>query len=100
MTPAIFQGNEELRKRLIAAEDILNLAFQAADFAEDERVALSTDANVYRDGTEHAGRVAILRYKRAIEALKSPSIQSQGPITPNYKGEDAYEALALEQKPL
>jgi|HubBroStandDraft_1064217.scaffolds.fasta_scaffold455191_2 hypothetical protein len=95
ITPEIFNRNEALRQRLAQAIDILELAFTAADTAEDERQAdVKGDAIAF--AMAHAERRAITRFKNAIRTMARVPKEEIGPLEASYNSVDPFTQIGLD----
>lgn len=95
ITPEIFNRNEVLRSKLAASLDVLELAFAAADYAEDVEINARThDALLY--SMLHAERTAIVRYKARIRLLTQVPSESVGPLEASYAGIDPYDQIRID----
>lgn len=95
ITPETFSKNEVLRSKLAMSMDIVDIAFHAADNAED-RAVLVDESNPLANACRHAGRAAIIRYKNLIRSMAAIPSEAPSPLLDNYLGIDAYEQIAID----
>jgi len=99
MTPGEFRGNEELRGLMRRAiDEVLLLAFSAADRGEEDYTSISNPTDLARDALKNAERVGIARYKRMLLSLADQEPQLSN-LEPDYQGQDAFDRLATEEIP-
>lgn len=88
-----------MRKRLTEAMDIVELAFSAADVAEDERLSGATKpTDVFSFAVGHAERLAIVRFKNTIREMALIPREQIGPLEASYNGVDPFDQLAIDAK--
>lgn len=81
-----------------AIDEILLLAFSAADQAEEDFTSISNPTDLARDALKNAERTGIARYKRMLLALADQEPRLDNP-EPNYEGMTAFDRLGQEEIP-
>jgi hypothetical protein len=96
ITPEIFNSNEVLRSKLAEAMDILNIAFDAADFAEEIDLNTGAQHDALAYSMKHAEHRAIIRYKERIFNLAKVPRESLGPLEVSYSGLTPFDQIAVD----
>lgn len=94
LLPENFNKSESLRTALQKARPIMELAFHAADNAENQEAKLD-DANVLTNAQRHAGWVAIQRYKMRVLAMTGLPQDEPSPLLDAHLGIDAFDLIAI-----
>lgn len=93
--PEAFSKNESLRVALLKAKPIMDIAFHAADNAEDLEAQLD-EANVLTNAQRHAQRIGIQRYKKRIFDMFRVPLDEPSPLLDSHMGLDPFDKLALD----
>lgn len=94
LLPETFQKSESLRTALNKSRQIIDLAFFAADNAEEAEANID-EANVLTNAQRHAGRVAIIRYKNRIRGMMSVPAEEPSTLIEEHLGLDALDIIAI-----
>lgn len=93
ITSELFNKNENLRGRLAAAMDTLEVAFMAIGNSTEIR---ATPPDQFSYALAHAEHQAVEKFKQRLRDLANVPREEMGPLETNYAGIDPFDQIRID----